>query len=96
MKARAGASRQACEPINNLWFISARCTGAHWAEEGAEGRPVKLARILARICARSAEMTRAHISSRDANNDVHDEAKRRFSNEKIEFFGSRKRDVYPP
>lgn len=55
--AQAGVSRQACKPINNLWFISARDAPGHIGargrtRKGGEGT-VKLARILARICALS-------------------------------------------
>lgn len=34
--AQAGVSRQACKPINNLWFISARDAPRHIGGEGED------------------------------------------------------------
>lgn len=66
----AGASRQACKPINNLWFISVRCTEGEGALGGGSSEISEniSTHLRARARARSAEMTRMHISLRDANN----------------------------
>lgn len=102
--AQAGVSRLACKPINNLWFISARDAPGHIGvrgrtRKGGEGTGEISENISTHLRALSlslsAEMTRLHISSRDANNDGTGSA-RWFSNEKVEFLQSTNEIVYSP